>query len=153
MTIISSDGLSLLVGDGATTEVFSALKGARVTRLEIVQRGYASTAVTNDAWIARVGTGERQAVIECEAFANDEPAALRVRALALSGQLGNFRLEMQGSQTLQASAYVLSYREEIRAGEVKIILIRLESSSLCILGFLSCAAMVTNFGSSHFVRL
>lgn len=134
MAMISSDGLSLLVGDGATTEVFAPLKGARVTRLEIIQRGYASNSVSNDAWVARVGTGERQVVIECEAFANDEAAALRVRALAMSGLAGNFKLEMQGAQTLQMAAYVLSYREEIRAGEIKIVLIRLESTSAGIIG-------------------
>lgn len=134
MAMISSDGLSLLVGDGATTEVFAPLKGARVTRLEIAQRSYASTAVTNDAWIARVGTGGRQVVIECEAFANDETAALRVRSLAISGTVGNFKLEMQGAQTLQLVAYVLSYREEIRPGEVKKLLIRLESSGAGIVG-------------------
>ncbi len=134
MAMISSDGLSLLVGDGTTTEVFAPLKGARVTRLEIIQRGYASNSVSNDAWVARVGTGERQVVIECEAFANDEAAALRVRALAMSGLAGNFKLEMQGAQTLQMAAYVLSYREEIRAGEIKIVLIRLESTSAGIIG-------------------
>ena len=134
MAVIGSDGLNLLVGDGATTEIFTPLKGARVTRLEIAQRGYAANSVANDAWIARVGTGERQAVIECEAFANDEAAALRVRALAMSGQTGNFKLEMQGAQTLQVAAYVLSYREDIRAGEIKKLLIRLESSGAGIVG-------------------
>ena len=134
MAMISSDGLSLLVGDGATTEVFAPLKGARVTRLEIAQRSYASSAITNDVWVARVGTGERHIVIECEAFANDETAALRVRALAMSGLAGNFKLEMHGTQTLQIAAYVLSYREEIRASEVKALLIRLESSGAGIIG-------------------
>ena len=134
MAVIGSDGLSLLVGDGAATEVFSPLKGARVTKLEIAQRGYASTSVTNDAWIARVGTGERQAVIECEAYANDEAAALRLRALATSGQAGNFKLEMQGAQALQLAAYVISYREVIKVGEVKALLIRIESSGVGVIG-------------------
>jgi len=134
MAIIGSDDLSLLVGDGATTEIFTPLKGARVTRLEITQRGYAENSVANDAWIARVGTGERQAVIECEAFANDEAAALRVRALAISGLAGNVKLEMHGAQTLQLAAYVLSYREVIQAGEVKTLLVRLESSGAGIIG-------------------
>jgi hypothetical protein len=128
MAVIGSDGLSLLVGDGATTEMFTPLKGARVTRLEINQRGYASTSVANDAWIARVGTGERQVVIECEAFANDEAAALRVRSLAMIGQAGNFKLEMQGAQVLQVAVYVLSYREVIQAGEIKTLRFRLEST-------------------------
>ena len=65
-----------------------------------------------------MGTGERQAVIECEAFANDEAAALRVRALAMSGLAGNVKLEMHGAQTLQVAAYVTSYREVIQAGAV-----------------------------------
>lgn len=134
MAVIGSDGLSLLVGDGATTEIFTPLKGARVTRLEIAQRGYAANSVANDAWVARVGTGERQAVIECEAFANDESAALRVRTLAMSGLAGNFKLEMQGAQTLQVAAYVTSYRETIRVGDVKILLLRLESTGVGVIG-------------------
>ncbi len=134
MAVIGSDGLSLLVGDGGTTEVFTPLKGARVTRLEIAQRGYAANSVANDAWVTRVGTGERQAVIECEVIANDEAAALRLRALAISGLVGNFKLEMQGAQTLQIAAYVISYREVIQAGEVKMVLVRLESSGAGIVG-------------------
>jgi hypothetical protein len=133
MAVIGSDGLSLLVGDGATTELFTPLKGMRVTQLQINQRGYALTSVANDAWIARVATGERQAVIECEAFANDEAAALRVRALAMGGLAGNFKLEMRGAQTLQIAAYVLSYREEIRTGEVKMLFFRLESTGLGVI--------------------
>jgi Phage tail tube protein len=134
MGVIASDGVSLLVGDGAVTEVFSPLKGARVTKLEITQRSYAATSVANDAWIARVGTGERQAVIECEAFANDDGTALRVRALAMAGQLGNFKLEMPGTEALQVAAYVVSYREVIEAGEVKALLIRIESSGAGVIG-------------------
>jgi hypothetical protein len=134
MAVIGSDGLSLLVGDGATTEVFTPLKGLRVSQLEINQRGYISTSVANDAWIARVATSERQAQIECEAFANDEAAALRVRALAMSGFAGNFKLKIHAAQSLQIAAYVFSYREEIRAGEVKMLFFRLESTGLGVIG-------------------
>jgi hypothetical protein len=128
MTVIGSDGLSLLVGDGATTEVYNPLKGCELTRLEINQRAHVTNAVASDAWQAQAGTSARHMVIECEAYATDEAASMRVRSLALAGTPGNFKLQLRPTESLQLSAYVTQYREIIGAGEIKKIQWRLESS-------------------------
>ena len=128
MAIIGADGLSLLVGDGGGTEVFTALKGAVVTRLEINQRSNVATAVSSDAWLVHAGTSGRRAMIECDGFATDEAPALRLRSLMLSGAAGNFRLELNAAETLVMSAVVTLYREIIEAGGIKKLQCRLESS-------------------------
>ncbi len=128
MSVIGSDGLSLLVGDGGGTEIFNALKGASVARLEITQRNQDSSAVGTDAWAVSVGVSERRALVEVDALATDDAAAVRVRSLALSGAVGNFKLELSASQTLSFSAVVTQYREVIGVGAVKRMTARLESS-------------------------
>ncbi len=79
MATIGSDGLSLWVGDGAATEVFTVLKGLAVSQLEINQRSYIANAIATDAWQVQVGTANRQVVLECESYATDESAALRLK--------------------------------------------------------------------------
>lgn len=128
MSVIASNGLSLLVGDGATTEIFTPLKGAVITRLELAQRGVVSNAIGSDAWQVQVGAANRKLVLECEAYATDEAPAQRLRTLALTGGLGNLRLKLSPMETLQCAALVVLYREVIAAGEVKKLVCRVESS-------------------------
>ena len=129
MALVGSDGLSLLVGDGAGSETFSILKGAHVTRLDVTQRGHVSTAISSDAWQVQVGVSNRQAVIECESYTTDDAQALRVKSLALSGALGNFKLQLRSAETMLFSALVTHYREVTTAGEIKKTSFRLESSA------------------------
>lgn len=134
MAVIGSDGLSLLVGDGVSSgEVFSVLRGALVTQLDITQRGHVGNAVAGDAWVTQVGAGNRQAIIECESYATDDAAALRLRSLALAGTSGNFRLQLRSGETVQLRAMVTQYREDNAAGEVKRLRCRLESSGAALL--------------------
>lgn len=128
MATIGSDGLSLWVGDGAATEVFTVLKGLAVSQLEINQRSYIANAIATDAWQVQVGTANRQVVLECESYATDESAALRLKTLAMLGNAGNFKLELRGTETMQMSARVMQYREESAAGEIKRLRFRLETS-------------------------
>lgn len=127
MSILTAENLSLLLGDGAPTENFNVLKGARVVRFDLTQRNYPSSAIGADAWAASVGVGNRRAVIDGEALASDEAAALRLRSLALSGATGNFRLELSGVETMSGRAVVTQYREIIAAGDIKQIQFRLET--------------------------
>lgn len=128
MTTIASDGLNLLVGDGATAEIFTALKGTTITRLEVTQRGHVANAVASDAWQTLVGTSNRNVIIECECFATDEAPALRIKTLGLSGDVANFKLQLRSSETLVLSAVLMQYREDIAAGDIKRVRFRLESS-------------------------
>lgn len=128
MSVIGSDGLSLFVGDGGGLEVFTALKGAAITRLEITQRSNPSLAISSDAWIAEVGASGRRAVMECEAYATDEAPSIRLRSLTLSGLNGNFRLKLNATETLAMNALVTQYREVIEPGGIKKLQCRLESS-------------------------
>ncbi|MFM9889773.1 MAG: phage tail tube protein [Rickettsiales bacterium] len=127
MSILSAENLSLLLGDGATSESFAVLKAARVLRFELAQRNYPSSAIGADAWAASVSVGNRRAVIDGEALASDESAALRLRSLALSGAPGNFRLELSGAQTMSGRVVVTQYREVIAAGDIKQVQFRLET--------------------------
>lgn len=133
MAVIGSDGLSLLVGDGAGSELFSPLKGAAVTRLEISQRSNVNNAISDDAWLVHAGASGRRAVIECEAYATDEAPATRVRSLAMNGDNGNFRLKVSSTQTLSLNATVTMYREMIAAGGIKRLQCRLESSGAAVI--------------------
>jgi hypothetical protein len=128
MATIGADGLSLLVGDGATTELFNALKGSAVTRLEVTQRGHVANAIASDAWQTLVSTSNRNVVIESECYATDDAPALRIKALALSGVAANFKLQLRGAETLVLSAFVMQYREDIAAGDIKRMRFRLESN-------------------------
>ncbi len=128
MAMIGSDGLSLRIGDGAVAEIFNPLNGAVVKRLEITQRLYAANAVHGDAWVAQGGVGERRAIIECEAYATDDAAALRLRSLAMSGDAGNIQLTLRTAETLSAAVYVTRYEEITEAGQVKRLSCRMESS-------------------------
>ena len=128
MATIGSDGLHLWVGDGAATEVFTVLKGLAVSQLEINQRRYIANAIASDAWQMQVGTANRQIVAECESYATDEAAALRLKTLAMAGSLGNFKLELRTTEAIHFSAGVMQYREENTAGEIKRLRFRLESS-------------------------
>ena len=133
MATLGADGLNLIVGDGAVTEIFTALKGTTITRLEVTQRGHVANAVASDAWQTLVGTSNRNVVIECECFATDEPPALRIKLLGLSGAVANFKLQLRSAETLQFSAVVMQYREDIAAGDIKRVRFRLESSGVASL--------------------
>jgi hypothetical protein len=128
MSVIGSDGLSLLVGDGAGTETYNTLIGCSLTQLEISQKAHVTSPIAADAWQVQAGTSNRKVLIDCEAYATDDVSALRLRALAASGALGDFKLELRASESLQFSAYVTQYRETIGAGEIKKLQCRLESS-------------------------
>jgi len=128
MSIIASDNLSLLIGDGGGPEVFAALKGASIARFEMTQKSNVANAISADGWLVEAGASGRRAVIECEAYATDEAPAVRLRTLALGSTTGNFKLEITPTQSLVFAAVVTSYREVIGAGEMKRLLCRLESS-------------------------
>ncbi len=129
MSLINSDGLSLFVGNGASpTEIFSVLRGTVISRFEMSQQISDSNTISGDAWLVGVGTTERRAVIECDVLATDEPPAERLRSLAMSGAASNVRLGLKTSEKVQFSAYVTRYREVLQSGEIKRLLIRLESS-------------------------
>lgn len=128
MAMIGSDGLNLLMGDGAVSEVFNPLKGASIKRLEITQRLHTANAIRDDAWQQQAGTSERKAVIECEAYATDDAAALRLRSLAMGGDAGNIRLAVSQTQILEGAIRVSRYEETITPGDVKRLSFRLEST-------------------------
>lgn len=129
MAVIGADGLTFQVGDGGSpTEIFTALKGAAVSRLEISQRNNPSPAIASDAWQVNAGASTRKAVLEGDAYATDEAPHLRLRTLALNGASGNFKLKLSSSETMQLAAIVTLYREVIEAGDIKKIEFRLESS-------------------------
>ncbi len=134
MALIGSDGLSLLVGDGAGTETFTALKGASLAQFSVTQRAHVASAIGSDAWLVQQGASNRQAVIDCTAYATDEAPALRVQSLALSGLTGNFKLELRSGQTLSLNAVVTSYAETIAQGDIKTVKFRLESNGDVSLG-------------------
>ena len=128
MSMIGADNLSLLMGDGGTPETFSALKGTRIVRCEVTQKPFPNPAVSGDAWGIIAAVADRQVLIEAEALASDDAAALRLRMLALGGGAGNFRLELSGAETLSGAAFITSYREVIAAGDIKQIQFRMQSS-------------------------
>jgi hypothetical protein len=132
MAVIGSDGLSLLVGNGAGSETFTPLKGLTLTDLQISQRNHISSALSSDAWQVSIGTSARRAVIEATAYATDDAATLRLRSLALAGTSGNFKLELSTTETLQLTAVVISYQERIQANSMKRIEFRLESSNAAL---------------------
>lgn len=133
MSILSAENLSLLLGDGATSEIFNSLKAARLLRFELTQRNYPSSAIGADIWAVSVSVGNRRAVIDGEAMASDEAAAVRLRALAFSGAPGNFRLELSGTQIMSGSAVVTQYREAIAPGDIKQVQFRLETSGPAVI--------------------
>jgi hypothetical protein len=128
MAVIGSDGLGLRIGDGAPSEVFYTLKGAVITRLDIGQRGHVASSISADGWQTQIGTSGRQVVIECEAYANDEPAAVRLRSAALTGTRVNMELETHSNEHLAMQVYVVRYQENAVPGDIKKIICRLESS-------------------------
>lgn len=134
MGIITAEGLQLEVGNGASPEVFSVLRGVTVSRLEIGQRLNDASAVNGNGWLSGVATGERRAVVECEALATDEDAAARLRSLAIGGMAGTVRLATKANEALVFSAFVTRYRETIAPGEVKRLQCRLESSGAVTVG-------------------
>ncbi len=128
MGVITSDGLALRIGDGAPSEVFQPLKGVVITRLDMSQRPHIMSAISTDGWQAQLPPTTRQLVIECEAYANDEPAALRLRHAALLGIRVNIELATASNEHFAAQVYVLRYQENTVPGEIKKIICRLESS-------------------------
>jgi glutaminase len=129
MSIVNSDGLSLLVGDGATSESFTSLRGTEINRFEISQRLVDSGAIATDAWIVGGATTDRRVLIECNALATDEGPATRVRSLAISGLSGNFRLKATSAESFYIGGYITNYREVTQAGTIKRIQFRIESSA------------------------
>lgn len=128
MAMISADGLSLLVGDGQPTEQFTALPGARLIQLDVIQEAQENRAVATDAWAVASSVTQRRAVIELEALATDVAAAARVRSLALFGGAGNFRLETKASEVFAFAAWVTRYREHTDAGALKVLRVQLSST-------------------------
>lgn len=134
MAIIASDGLRLLVGDGGSpSETFNALKGALIHRLEINQRAVAGNSIDSTAWQRITGCTNRSVTLECEALANDEAAAVRLRELAMGGTSGNVRLELKTGQRIDMEIYVSRYSESIQPGNIKRLECRLESSGVSVL--------------------
>ena len=128
MSVIGSDGLSLLVGDGASSETYHVLPGCSLTKLQISQKAHVTNPIATDAWQLQAGTSARKVLVECEAYATDDVSALQVRSLAVSGALGDFKLELRAGESLQFSAFVTQYTETTAAGEIKKLQCRLESS-------------------------
>ena len=134
MSVIASDGLYLLVGDGAESEGYEAFPGIEVKRFEITQLLVQDTALTTQGWATGVATGNRQLLLECQAVATSSSPAERVRNLALLGVEGRFTFLITGSQQVQFAGFVQQYREYISAGSLKRVQFRLESSGsiLCV---------------------
>lgn len=130
MPVIGSDGLRLWVGNGAASEVFELLDGVSISRFEMNQRGQTATSVNGNAWQEIVSGINRQTTIEVDGYASDGGAASRIRALAMTGVQGNFRLALSSSETMALAAFVIQYREDIAAGEIKRLRFRLESSGV-----------------------
>lgn len=128
MSVVASDGLALMVGDGASTESFASLPGLAITRLELQQRSNLTNTLGGDAWQVNVGISARQLLIECDAYANNATAATRLQSVALAGIEGNFKLLAGDGKTWIFTARVMQYREEMPAGGIKRIRLRLESS-------------------------
>ena len=128
MSVIGADGLRFWVGNGAASEVFEPLDGVSISRFEINQRGQTANAVASNAWQEIVSGTSRQASIDVDGYAVDSPAAERVRALAVTGARGNFRLALSANETMTLAAMVMQYREDSGAGDVKRLRFRLESS-------------------------
>ncbi len=134
MSVIASDGLSLLVGDGGSPEVFTALNGVSLRTLELTQKNHSTGTLGGTAWLTTNGASARQAVLECDAYATNDAPALRLRSLMLSGATGNVKLKLSASETLSFAALVTRYREIIEAGNVKRLIFRLESSGVVSVG-------------------
>ena len=128
MSLIASDGLSLLVGDGGAPETFNTLRGMTLTRFDLTQKLQDNPAVSTSNWASGVAVTNQRLVIEVSSLATDEAAALRVRSLALSGNVGNFKLELTGSSLATFAAFITRYRETIAGGEVKTVSFTLTSS-------------------------
>lgn len=128
MAAIGSDGLSLLIGDGAVSETFNMLKGASLKKLEITQRLHTGNAISSDGWQLQAGASDRKLVIDIEAFATDDAASMRLRSLALTGVVGNIKLMLSTSQTLSASMLITRYDETIEPGSLKRLTCRMESN-------------------------
>lgn len=129
MGFLTSDGLSLMVGDGASSEVFLPLRGAEIQRFEITQTLQDTPAIRSDAWREVVGMTDRRVMLECTAIASDEAAATRVRTLALLGNAGNFRLQCSAAQHYAFSAHVTNYRELLQGGTLKRLQFEVASST------------------------
>ena len=128
MSVIGSDGLSLLVGDNGSPETFNTLRGAQVTKFTIAQKLVDNDAVIYDAWKVGVAISERSATITCDGLMTDEAAPQRIRTLALNGTSGNFKLELDSAETLTFNAFVTNYRETIQPGAVKHFTCELQSN-------------------------
>ena len=133
MSIISSDGLSLLVNDLGGPR-FSILRGVTVTRLDISQKLVDSTAIAEDAWRVGVSTVECRLIVDCTVLATDESPAVYVRSLAFEGTSGTFSLMIAPTQTLDFDAFVTDYKEIIAAGQAKQLSFRLESTGAVTAG-------------------
>lgn len=134
MALIASDGLIVQVGNGADPELFHTLRGVQLTRLDVAQQLAENPAIRHAAWRVEAAVTAQQLVVEVEMLATDETAAIRVRSLAFSGQLGKFKLKLRSAETLQFSAFVSNYSETLQSGEVKRAQVRLTSSGAVTLG-------------------
>ena len=128
MAILTSDGLSLSVGDGAGTETFTMLRGVQITRFDLTQKLNDNDAVASDAWGVGAAVTNRRVILSCEGLMTDETALRRIRAVALGGLPANFKLALGAGETLGLSAYVTGYRETIQPGAVKKFSFEVESS-------------------------
>lgn len=130
MSILGSDGLRLLVGDGAVPENFTALRGLEVQRFQIGQTLVDSDALQAHGWSMGLATVNRRGTIEATALASSYAAALRLRELAMLGAAGNFRLEIVASTLhFHMSGFVTNYTEVMQPGAIKRIQFRMESSA------------------------
>ena len=134
MSIIGSDELSLLVGDGGGPETFNVLRGAQITKFELSQKVVPNDAVARDAWRSTVTVSERTATVTCDGLMTDEAAPERLRSLAINGTAGNFKLGLSSTKTVTLSAFVTNYRETIQLGAVKHFTCDLQSSGAITIG-------------------
>ena len=127
MSVITSDGLSLLIGDGASTEVFTVLSGVTVATFDLTQEIAENKAIASDAWRRSTAVASRQVALSGDGLMTDEAAQQRLRSVSLNGQIANFQLKLASAETLVFSAYVSSYREVTQPGNVKRLSFQLES--------------------------
>lgn len=128
MSVISSDGLSLSVGDGATTESFLTLPATSRIEIDLEQMAEPDTSIQTDIWQRHAMLRARVMRLMVEALASSDGAIMRIRTLALGGIIGNFHLRLSPGENFYFTASVSHYREQIRPGNIKALTFQLLST-------------------------
>ena len=133
MSIETSDGLSLFIGDGEVEENFYPLLGMTRCRLDLTQQLNESKAVSANAWRVGVDVSARRAALECDMLGSDDESLLRLRCLAINNEAGTVRLMVSQDEVMQFQVFVTNYREIIQAGQLKRVSCKLESTGAIVI--------------------